>query len=212
VRQEIVDLDGAEREQGQHLEVDSAAQRGGKGVLRGTACDERTSGGGNGFMSTTDKEMRERRDGTGEAKLRADEISFQTRAGALKGAGGVTEIRSERERPKHLVGAANMPAIEIEILSGGIDDATSTWARGRWSQRESDRRPHERVAAEKLNVLSARRRCYKQERENSHTNKREDAHSGITPQKQVWLVLKILMQRQENVVLLGAVTANSGAG
>ena len=84
--------------------------------------------------------------------------------------------------------------------------------KGRWSQREGDRRPNERVATGELNAPGARRGCCKQERQNSHTNEPEDAPSGITPPKYVWLVLKILMPRRENVVVLSAVTANSGAG
>src|SRR6266851_3870833 len=74
--EEIVDLDGTDGEERENFEVDAHAESGGEGVLRGTAGEYRSRAGVDGFVRAADEKMREGRNRSVEAKLRAEEISF----------------------------------------------------------------------------------------------------------------------------------------
>src|SRR5216684_1399909 len=115
MREEIVDLDGADGEEGENFEVDADAKRGGEGVLRGTGDEHRRGAGVDGFVRAADEKMREGRNRSGETKLRAEEIGFQVCVRALERAGGVAEIGGERERAEDLQGAADFPTVEMSV-------------------------------------------------------------------------------------------------
>src|SRR6266851_2114416 len=163
--EEIVDLDGADGEEGENFEVDADAERRGEGVLRGTADEYRSRAGVDGFVRAADEKMREGRNRSGETKLRAEEIGFQVRVRALERAGGVAEIGGERERAEDLQGAADFPTVEIERDLVGRGRAARDRAE-RGGLREGDGSAHERIAAEQLDALRVRRRSEQEYGEN----------------------------------------------
>jgi len=92
---EVVNFDGTQREERQQLQVQPGAERGGESVLRSGGGEYRRGAGTDGFMGAADQNVRERRNGAGKAKLRADEIRFQMRVRALVRAGRVTVLGGE---------------------------------------------------------------------------------------------------------------------
>jgi hypothetical protein len=98
--------------------------------------------------------MREGRNGTGETKLRADEISPQMGIGALERPGGIAVIGGESKGSQNFESATHFPAIEVEIPGGGSGHATGDYAGALRSLRVGYLWTHEGVTAKELNALS----------------------------------------------------------
>src|ERR1700676_88505 len=141
VSEQVVELDGTNGDEREDFEVDAPADSGGEGVLRGAA---------NEFMGAADEKMRERRNGSGEAKLRAEKIGFQMRVHAQDRSGGIAVIGGKREGPEKFYGAGSLPAVEVEVLGTG-------WAPRDGAEKvlDRDRGTDVRISAEKLNFLRA---------------------------------------------------------
>ena len=114
MREEIVKLDGANGDEREDFEVEAGPHGGGKGVLCGAA---------KGLMSAADQKMSERRDWSGEPKLRAEQIRFQMRVHSQDRPRGVAIIGGDSEWAEQFYGAGSLPAVEVKVLSSG-------WAAG----------------------------------------------------------------------------------
>src|ERR1700682_4789138 len=108
VGEQIVELDGANGDKREDFEVEAAPHTCGEGVLRSPA---------NRLTGAADEKMRERRNGSGEARLRAEEIGFQMRVHAQDRSGGVAVIGGDSEGAEHFYGAGSLPAVEVKMLS-----------------------------------------------------------------------------------------------
>ena len=94
---QVIDLDRTQREKGQQLQVQAGAERGGEAVLRGGGSEYWIGAGTDGFVCAADQNMREGRNGSGKAKLRAEEIRFQVRVRTLVRPGSVAVFSGESE-------------------------------------------------------------------------------------------------------------------
>ena len=124
VRQQVVELHGADGDEGKNFEVDAHAESCGEGVLRRAA--EEAGARVDRFMGASKEKMREGRNRSWKANLRAEEIGFQSRISALERAGSVAEIGGEAERAEKFNGAGRFPAVEVEVVSIGWTSCSRT--------------------------------------------------------------------------------------
>src|SRR5713226_9707179 len=147
-RQQIVELDQPDGNEGNHFNVDPRAQRGGKCVV-GSQTDARDGLNGEGnaarLVRCTNQEVRAWRNGTGKRDLRSKEIGIQVEISAVRRSVVTAEIRDNAKYFGGLEGCGSFPAARI-YMRGGEKPANS-WrahrngagARRRYDYRAADR-------------------------------------------------------------------------
>lgn len=143
--EQIVELDGAERNEGSNFDVDAGTESGGEGVGANRA---------EGFVSATHQKMDERGDGAGEGDLGAEEIGLKMRAGTEKRAVVAAEVGGEADPGTGFVGSGKFPAVQVGMIRGSDEGTNGTRAFHGRDYRDGS--ANVGVAAEELEaVLSA---------------------------------------------------------
>jgi hypothetical protein len=160
-RHEVVDLDGANPDVGNELQVNACADGGGErrvaarknGVVRERAAGNRARA--NGLVRAAKQNMSERGDASRKRDLRTEQIGVLVRvAGAVAERRTVVaaEIAGDTEERQEAIGGGEFPAVEVLIVRGnrrwadGLQRTDRTGADIRLLY--GDRRAQIRVAAE----------------------------------------------------------------
>src|SRR5256885_301697 len=95
----------------------------------------------------------ERRNGSGKAQLRADEVGLQMRVGAVKGSAGVAEVSGQSQRTEHFESGGSLPSLErCAVVNGG-------YRAQRAGLKITDRRTDEGIAAERSEERRVGKEC-----------------------------------------------------
>jgi len=123
----VIELDGAEPEMGNELDVNAGADDGGEGgSASGLNGEVAASGGelagGDGLMRAAEEHMGERRDGRREMDFGAEEIGVLMNIAGAAGEGGAVVaavVGGEAEEGKKTIGGGKFPAVQILVVRDG---------------------------------------------------------------------------------------------
>jgi hypothetical protein len=155
---QLVELDGAKREKGSDVQVDTGAQSGGEGIVArgenvyGNAVAGRRAGA-DGLMRNAEQGVNKRRNFRRESQFRPEEIRlYVDGTGASDRSVVAAEVRSDSDERKKFVGGREFITIQVWMFGHGT-------RYGRASKRAgagllvSDRRPEIGVTDEEFELF-----------------------------------------------------------